>query len=1245
MVNCDHCCLEAMNMNSANDYLGVGLSKTELQSLDAVYSWMLTQSEGKDQMLALSQAWKKVLSGKTLWNPEERLAAILDISKTMGKDSITLINEEKLLHKKVSEHNMQLNQLKGNQFTALKPKESVPKILKGFHENKLENSMANLYIQQIIQALQLWISETEGCFLLEEYAKGHCAKEENMPDFIESAEPSNCEDNGSTALIGMENKLPHCFSVEQQQISHQNNDKMDDEKYSAQEKHTLEMKNSKYNKEGAVCCESTFLLPLWFPCTTSSAIHFFHNEDSRLETSLIDALNLEQISTRKRCCWTFPNLFFPGHRQGSKENLLNKKWHACKPEHGQNNTSLLWLNRTLEVSSQASTENGVKYLHLPRYSAVTQRSWDHKAPQRLSSEVNLKQTFPSVHGLISPHCNLAGPLPPIMPTLPEDAEQSAERQHSILPSSVKSVQESPTDAGTCNTPSIVLPEYTSTPETDREKNLAFRSVSPHLRHSNRNTRTTASSLTSVDNAGHVIDLVNDQLPDVKISEEDRKKNLELLEEAKRVSERFLTRRGRKSRSSLSESPTAISPALSPCETPAPSRSNSFTLSSPTGSDTCATTLGSVSPLQNTTKGLTEQKENDQRKISEGRLSPCTTNVESPKEKLSEQKENFDPHKVMENPSRSCPSGTDVSRVSLNRNTTICENELGKLFPKKQNDSPFKAPLQGPGMVTVDSKFKGPVPLLKDSKGSCKTEPGTRPPLLRAVSWEHAEPRNIEKAPLKSPSEDDNFFPISNKSSNLSNKTSAFKDLQIQVQPVRMQKLTKLREEHILMRNQNLVGLKLPELSEAAEQERGSSPVPFLQEDDDEVKSRCDVMPNIPDTLLRKLRVHTSISGSSPALTEREVENVFVQLSLAFRNDSYTLESRINQAERERNLAEENTEKELDHFKAAITSSAALWHHSEHREMYQRLLEDITVLNRLSSRLSSRAEMVGAVRQEKRMSKATEVMMQYVENLKRTYEKDHAELMEYKKLANQNSSRSYGSPDGVPRTSRSMSLSVGKMPRRRVSVAVVSKFELPGQSTGTSPVPLMPSSLSESSNGKSNLTSTPVLPALVENGKSNGEPDSESTSSTQTQSGIDDINPETKAKIEEEAYNKGYQEGLKKTKELEELKEDDEDKINESPDDCVAGESDDEVSKEHSKLEVIIHYVQILYPKLHKHWNMLWVVAAIILIFAVVLGISTLYNYFSSCTELSDGPQMKATCSAVQQYSWWNSGFQHDQHRE
>lgn len=58
-----------------------------------------------------------------------------------------------------------------------------------------------------------------------------------------------------------------------------------------------------------------------------------------------------------------------------------------------------------------------------------------------------------------------------------------------------------------------------------------------------------------DNDGHVIDLVKDQLPEMLLSEEDRQKNLELLEEAKKVSDRFLTRRGRRSTCSLTDSPT------------------------------------------------------------------------------------------------------------------------------------------------------------------------------------------------------------------------------------------------------------------------------------------------------------------------------------------------------------------------------------------------------------------------------------------------------------------------------------------------------------------------------------------------------------------------------------------------------------------------------------------------------------------------------------------------------------------
>ncbi|XP_069713682.1 inositol 1,4,5-triphosphate receptor associated 1 isoform X3 [Phaenicophaeus curvirostris] len=845
-----------------------------------------------------------------------------------------------------------------------------------------------------------------------------------------------------------------------------------------------------------------------------------------------------------------------------------------------------------------------------------------------------------------------------MPTLPEDKGQSKEVQHYSSPPA----KDTTVEGTTCSTPSIVLPENAVTPDVEIDKNLVNRPRSPHRRHSNRATRNTTNTLTSVDNSGHVIDLVNDQLPDVKISEEDKKKNLELLEEAKKVSERFLMRRGRKSRSSLPESPTAVSPTLSPKVSPVASRSNSLTLPVPSGPDVCTTTaIESVSPGQNNrtvkeddrqtaenaAKGLIDRRQNDQRKISQGRLVPRSAGFENSKEKLSEQKENFDPCKHMDTLPKCNPSGGDGGRMSLNTCVNVCENELGKSFLKKtkENDVPLRTHLPGPGIGKTDSKLKFPVPEMRDHKVSCKPEfklCGLRPPLLRAVSWDSLEPGQ-EKTPLKLPSEEDKSLVAGSKSSN---QFKPFKDLQIQVQPVRMQKLTKLREEHIMMRNQNLVGLKLPELSEAAEQEKGPSPLPSPTEEE-ETKNSSDVMPSIPDVLLRKLRVHKSLPGSSPPLTEKEVENVFVQLSLAFRNDSYTLESRINQAERERNLTEENTEKELENFKAAITSSAHLWHHYEHREAYQKLLEDIAVLRRLAARLSSRAEMVGAVRQEKRMSKATEVMMQYVENLKRTYEKDHAELMEFKKLANQNSSRSYGaSEDGVPRSSRSMSLTVGKnMPRRRVSVAVVPKFNslnIPGQSPTASPIPSMPSLSESSSNGRSNLTSTPVLPALLENGKSNGEPDCETSTTVLTQSGLEEISPETKAKIEEEAYNKGYQEGLKKTKELQELKEEDEETTKESHDEHEESENEDEIRKLKSRLEVIINYLHILYPKLCKHWNVVWLVVAAIIIFAVVLGI---YHSYNSCDEKSEGPEGKASCSAAHQHSWWNSGFQHEQRTE
>ncbi|KAG8546039.1 hypothetical protein GDO81_019850, partial [Engystomops pustulosus] len=679
------------------------------------------------------------------------------------------------------------------------------------------------------------------------------------------------------------------------------------------------------------------------------------------------------------------------------------------------------------------------------------------------------------------------------------------------------------------------------------------------------------------NNGHVIDLVHDNLPDVRITEEDKKKNLQLLEEAKKVSEKFLTRRGRRSRCSLSDSPTVSSPSLSPRVSPVPSRSNSFTFPAAPGPDPYPNIFPAAATLlQNATIGLTDRKQNDHRKISQGRLTPRPHSLPAAsKETLYEQKENFDPLKQMSNTYKA--TVPDASKPSFIKTKISPELEFQRSILKKPGDLPRGGASESPGVSSVAFQVPGSLHVPVDSRLE-HLAAGNRPPLLRALSWDSVEPEQRNKSSLESPEKD--FVPNYDKSNNKLAKFSGLKD--IHIQPVRLQKLTKLREEHKLMRSQNLTGQKLPDLSEAAEQERGA-----------------------------------------PPLTEKEVENVFIQLSLAFRNDSYTLESRLSQSERERNLTEDNNEKELENFKAAVMSSSSLWQNSEQREAFQKLLEDICVLQRLITRLSSRAEMVGAVRQEKRMSRATEVMMQYVENLKRTYEKDHAELMEYKKLANQNSSRNYSATeDGVPRSSRSMSLTIGKnMPRRRVSVAVVPKFNLlniPGQSPSSSPIPGLSSLPSVETDG-CEIQGSGLVPNCAE-----------------------DISAEIKAKIEEEAYNKGYQEGLKKVQGLQELKEEDEEKISESPAEYEEEEKEEFTKMKSSKIEECIDYLHMLYPKLLNHWSVFSIMAAGIVLLAVLLSI---YNSFSSCTELPDGSHGKATCSVPQRYWWWTSGSQHKQRRQ
>lgn len=136
--------------------------------------------------------------------------------------------------------------------------------------------------------------------------------------------------------------------------------------------------------------------------------------------------------------------------------------------------------------------------------------------------------------------------------------------------------------------------------------------------------------------------------------------------------------------------------------------------------------------------------------------------------------------------------------------------------------------------------------------------------------------------------------------------------------------------------------------------------------------------------------------------EKEVEAEFLRLSLGFKCDWFTLEKRLKLEERTRDLAEENLKREITNCVKLLELLTPLCEEdSQAQEIIKKLENSITFLSQCTLRVASRAEMLGAINQESRVSKAVEVMIQHVENLKRMYAKEHAELEELKQVLLQN----------------------------------------------------------------------------------------------------------------------------------------------------------------------------------------------------------------------------------------------------
>ncbi|MEQ2262262.1 hypothetical protein XENORESO_003530 [Xenotaenia resolanae] len=167
----------------------------------------------------------------------------------------------------------------------------------------------------------------------------------------------------------------------------------------------------------------------------------------------------------------------------------------------------------------------------------------------------------------------------------------------------------------------------------------------------------------------------------------------------------------------------------------------------------------------------------------------------------------------------------------------------------------------------------------------------------------------------------------------------------------------------------------------------------------------------------ELSIIERVGLNSLDMTEKDLETAFSQISLAFCCDQYTLKQRLQSEEHARNLAEENIHLELTRGRETLETLKGLCLDSKRSSILQRLELSLDILGGTVERISSTAEVLGAVHQEARVSRAVELMVAHVENLRRRHDRNLAELEEAKKMLQQqqqlNSNRYSINPRSFP----------------------------------------------------------------------------------------------------------------------------------------------------------------------------------------------------------------------------------------
>ncbi|XP_044207952.1 inositol 1,4,5-triphosphate receptor associated 1 [Thunnus albacares] len=191
----------------------------------------------------------------------------------------------------------------------------------------------------------------------------------------------------------------------------------------------------------------------------------------------------------------------------------------------------------------------------------------------------------------------------------------------------------------------------------------------------------------------------------------------------------------------------------------------------------------------------------------------------------------------------------------------------------------------------------------------------------------------------------------------------------------------------------------------------------------------------PITSWNELSIIERVGLNSVEMSEKDLETAFSQIALAFRCDQYTLKQRLQAEEHARNLAEENIQLELTRGRETLETLKGLCLDSKRSTILQRLELSLDILGGTVERISNTAEVLGAVHQEARVSRAVELMVAHVENLRRRHDRNMAELEELKKMNPfKNAIDSRASPE--PEDGESRMRSSQPCIRRRVSISLI-----------------------------------------------------------------------------------------------------------------------------------------------------------------------------------------------------------------